>query len=184
MPCSEQRSVREIASCLYIETNYTRTPPSWDLLSERYVYALALDDSSKAKELLSGVIKRTGNLDDGSTVVRAINLVQANQPAKLLTGPKDPGKLVLHNAFFVSPIDRKFTSARLLALNGAADKALIEVYINRGRLAEEWYHVVIRECDQGWTFEKLYPLDPLPRLASPLHSTSGGTFEAETPDAS
>jgi hypothetical protein len=38
--------------------------------------------------------------------------------------------------------------------------------------------------EKGWVFEKLYPLDPLPRLASPLQSTSGGTIEAETPDAS
>ncbi len=136
----------------YIETNYTRTPPSWDMLSERYIYALALDDSPKAKELLSDVIKRTGNLDAGSTVLRAVKLVQANQPAKVLTGDRDLGKLVLQNAFFVSPIDRNYTSARLLAVNGATDKALVEVYINRGPLAEEWYHVVIRRCEQGWKF--------------------------------
>jgi hypothetical protein len=136
----------------YIETNYLHTPPSWDMLSERYVYALALDDSPKAKELLSEVIKRTGNLDDGSTVVRGIKLIQADQPAKLIMGDKDLGKLVLKNAFFVSPIDRKYTSAGLLGLNGAMDKALVGVYINRGPLAEEWYHVVIRKCDQGWKF--------------------------------
>ncbi len=40
------------------------------------------------------------------------------------------------------------------------------------------------DYEQGWVFEKLYPLDPLPRLAHPLQSTSGSTFEAETPDAS
>jgi hypothetical protein len=100
----------------------------------------------------SEVIKRTGNLDDDSAVLRAVKLVQANQPAKVLTGEKDPGNLVLQNAFFVSPIDRKYTSARLLALNGAVDKALVEVYINRGPLAEEWYHVVIRKCARGWKF--------------------------------
>jgi hypothetical protein len=40
------------------------------------------------------------------------------------------------------------------------------------------------DYEQGWVFEKLYPIDPLPPLANPLQSTPGSTFEAETPDAS
>jgi hypothetical protein len=37
---------------------------------------------------------------------------------------------------------------------------------------------------QGWVFEKLYPIDPLPHSQTRFQSTSGSTFEAETPDAS
>jgi hypothetical protein len=37
---------------------------------------------------------------------------------------------------------------------------------------------------KGWVFEKLYPIDPLPPVAKPLQSTSGSSFEAETPDDS
>lgn len=40
------------------------------------------------------------------------------------------------------------------------------------------------DYEQGWLFETLYPIDPLPPLANPLQSTSDTTFEAETPDAS
>ncbi|MCA1607614.1 MAG: hypothetical protein LC775_19590, partial [Acidobacteria bacterium] len=71
---------------------------------------------------------------------------------------KELGKEVLNNAFFVAQEDRKYTSARVLALNSAKKKALVEVYINRGTLAEEWYHVVLRRCDQGWKFVSITPV--------------------------
>lgn len=136
----------------YIETNYVHTPASWDMLSERYIYALALDDSQTAKTKLKEVIKAAENLAAASTIKRAIKLIQENPPDKLLTVQKDIGKTVLQNAFFVESTDRKYTSARLLAFNGVKDKALVELYINRGVLAEEWYHVVISNRGQGWKF--------------------------------
>jgi ribosomal protein S10 len=136
----------------YIQANYAQTPPLWDMLSERYIYALALDDSQRAKQTLSEIMKNAGNLNEGATIDRAIKLLGANQPEKLLTGDNDLGKLVLQNAFFVAPIDRKYTSARLLGLNGTKDKALVEIYINRGPLAEEWYHIVIKKSGQSWKF--------------------------------
>jgi hypothetical protein len=70
----------------------------------------------------------TANLTEDSTVARAIKLVQKNKPSRVFTGNNDLAELVLENAFFVAPSDRKHTSARLLALNAANDKALVEVY--------------------------------------------------------
>jgi hypothetical protein len=122
------------------------------MLSERYIYALALEDSPRAKEVLNKVIGSATNLGEGSIVGRAIELVQANQPSKLFTGTKDLAELVLQNAFFIAPSDMKHTSAKVLALNATNDKALVEVYINRGTLAEEWYHAIIMKSGQQWKF--------------------------------
>lgn len=120
--------------------------------AEPYIYALALDESSQSATVLKELIKHAGNLEEASVANRAIKSVQTGQPTKVLTGEKGLAKLVLNNAFFVSPDDRKYTSARLLAMNGAKDKGLLEVYINRGVLSEEWYHVVVQKCEQGWRF--------------------------------
>jgi len=120
--------------------------------AEPYIYALALDDSPKARDALRKTLKLAGDLDESSVANRAARRVQAGQPSKALTGDKDLAKLVLNNAFFVASDDRKYTSARLLALNGSKNKGLVEVYINRGVLSEEWYHVVVQKCEQGWRF--------------------------------
>lgn len=135
-----------------IYANYIGKPSKAWSEAERYIYALALDGSPQAKAALSKMIKSASSLDEATVAGNAIKRVQESQPAMLLTEQKDLAKLVLKNAFFIAPEDRKYTSARLLALNGAEDKALIEVYINRGALSEEWYHVVIRKCEQGWKF--------------------------------
>lgn len=133
-------------------TQYIDEPPENWVRSESYIYALALDSSPKAKEVLKKLIRIAGNLAEATVANRAIRQVQANQPAKILIGEQDLAELVLSNAFFVSSNDRKYASARLLTLNGARDKALIEVHINRGALSEEWYHVVIKKCGQNWCF--------------------------------
>ena len=135
-----------------IYANYVGKPPETWTGTEPYIYALALDDSHRAKEVLKELTKSAGNLDEATVAGRALARVQANQPAILLTGQKDLSKLVLNNAFFVMPEDQKYTTARLLALNRAKDKALVEIYISRGRLSEEWYHVVIKKRGQGWEF--------------------------------
>jgi hypothetical protein len=117
-----------------------------------YIYALALDSSPRARALLDEMTKKSGSVDGHMFAVQALKRVNGSEPEKLLTGEHDLAKLVLKNAFFIDPISKPHTSVRLLGLNGEKDKALVEVYINRGRLAEEWYHVVIRRCDQGWKF--------------------------------
>ncbi len=98
------------------------------------------------------MVKSATGIDESTFVGYAIKRIKTARPRDLITGEKDLAKLVLDNAFFVAPEDHKYASARLLGLNGNKNKALVEVYINRGRLAEEWYHVVIRKCGQGWKF--------------------------------
>lgn len=129
-----------------------KAPRTWGDYEVRYIYALALDGSVRAKAVLDELIKSARDLDDSNFAGHAIKTVQRSNPNQILTGEKDLAKLVLDNAFFISPGDRKYTSARFLGFNGDEDKALVEVYINRGALAEEWYHVVVSKRGQGWIF--------------------------------
>jgi len=141
-----------------IYAQYLNVPPEKWVRSEPYIYALALDSSPEAKGALAEMVKIASMLDETAVANRAARRVQASLLTKILTGDKDLAKLVLNNAFFVSPDDRKYTSARLLALNGAKDKGLVEVYINRGVLSEEWYHVVVQKCEKGWRFFSVTPV--------------------------
>ena len=118
-------------------------------LREDQIYALVLDDSSRAKELLAS-IARNGTAD--SLIAQVLAGVKSRNPNKLLAGKTDLAKLVLKNAFFVNKPDKKYASARLIELNGAKDKAVVEVYIGRGPLAEEWWHAVISKHGDGWKF--------------------------------
>jgi hypothetical protein len=136
----------------FISTYYQNRPQEWDTRAGAYIYALAFDGSPKAKAMLDGMV-RSANKNEGSAVAHlAIENVQTGQTQKLLTGQDDLAGLVQSNAFFVAPEDRQHTSARLLGLNGLKDKALVEIHINRGRLSEEWYHVVVKKCGPGWKF--------------------------------
>lgn len=120
--------------------------------ADNYIYALALDGSPKAMAVLNEMKKKAGGLNEHMFAVQALKRLNTSQPQKLLTGGNDPAKLVLKNAFFIDPLSKPYASAKLLALNGQRDKALVEVYINRGRLAEEWYHIVLSRHGEGWKF--------------------------------
>jgi len=135
----------------FINVEYIDKPGlAW--IADSYIYALALDGSAKAKNLLNEMMKRAGPIDNSTAGGRALGRVFASAPRKLLTAQTDLAKMVLANAFFILPSDRAYSSSRLLALNAANDKALVEVYINRGPLAEEWYHVVISKQGRNWKF--------------------------------
>jgi hypothetical protein len=43
-----------------------------------------------------------------------------------------------------------------LALTEKGDKALVEIYINRGVLMEQWYHVVIKKNCEAWQLVSIY----------------------------
>lgn len=117
-----------------------------------YIYALALDGSPRARAVLNEMTKKKAGVDDGMFAVQALKRVNVSQPEKLLIGGNDLAKLVLKNAFFIDSISRPYTSARLVGLNGRKDKAIVEVYVKPGPLAEEWYHVVISKHGRDWKF--------------------------------
>jgi hypothetical protein len=129
-----------------------KAPQTWGDRGVQYIYALEVDDCQQSKTVLDAMINSASGVDENTFVGYAIKRVRMGQPTKVLPAEKDLAKLVLDNAFFLSTQDHKQASARLRGFSGKKDKALVEVYINRGRLAEEWYHVVIRKCEQGWKF--------------------------------
>jgi len=143
----------------FINTNLIGKPPeTWREIGVRYIYALAIDDSHQSKSKLDAIVKNASAVDESTFVGHAIKQIRTGTPRELITGERELAELVLDNAFFVSPEDKKHLTVRLLGFNGNKDKALVQVYINRGRLAEEWYHVVMRKCEQGWKFFSITPV--------------------------
>ena len=136
----------------FINDQFTTQPIVTWASSEKYIYGLALDGSSRAQAVLNEMMKQEATANDGLIAGEALRRIKVSHPKKLLTGGNDLAKIVLRNAFFIGPISRPYTSARLLGLNGGKDKALVEVYVNPGPLAEEWYHVVISRHGRGWKF--------------------------------
>jgi hypothetical protein len=135
-----------------IKVDYVDQPSNRWVSADRYIYALALDGSPRAKALLDKMMKRVGMIDDSTVSGYALGRVLASNPRKLLTQQSDLAKMVLKNAFFILPADRAYASSKLLGLNAGKNRALVEVYINRGHLAEEWYHVVISKRGRNWKF--------------------------------
>lgn len=137
----------------FINSNLIGKPPeTWREIGVRYIYALAIDNSYESKTMLDAMVKNARKIDDRTFVGHAIKQIQTRRTGEVITGESELVPLVLDKAFFVSPEDKEHVTSRLLAFNGNKDKALVEVYVNRGRLAEEWYHVVLSRCDQGWRF--------------------------------
>ena len=136
----------------FIAVRFLSRPADQWFESDKYIYALALDDSPRARNVLHDLIAIAGGLDESTTAGRTIKFLKAKRPGRQLIGRKDVAELVLENAFFMSPGDLKRSSSELLALNGAKDKALVSIHVNRGPLAEEWYHIVLKKTVHGWEF--------------------------------
>ncbi len=125
----------------FINKNYlNESRLSWGF--SRYIYALALDDSPKAASTLDRMLEKYGQpLRFSPERIRMT-----------FESSQDMAQVVLKNAFFISPEDKKYATAQWLAYNGSKDKALVEIYINRGVLIEEWHHVVVSKSERGWRF--------------------------------
>jgi len=102
-----------------------------------YIYALVLDGSQRAQELLGRINARYPR-----------KVTYGERPESRVSGNVE--KQLVRQAFFISADDKKFTKAQRIAINRRGDKALYVVYVNRGPLAEEWYHVVMTRESDGW----------------------------------
>jgi hypothetical protein len=80
----------------------------------------------------------------------------SNEAKKLPLGEKNLAKLVEENCSCLKSADKEYAHTRVLALTTKGDKALVEIYINRGVLMEEWYHVVIKKTCEGWQLVSVY----------------------------
>ena len=122
---------------------------------EEFIYALALDNSPKAKAMLDR-IKTEVRFEEGTSGHHAIDRIVSGDPQQICPDVRDVSQWLPRKAFFLSDSDRKFTTARILGYNGSRTRVLVDVYINRGVLAEEWFHVVLEKGAIGWRFVAIY----------------------------
>ena len=107
-----------------------------------YIYALILDGSQRAQDVLTRV---------RSTV--SASWIPSIPPADTLTlGSARPERELLAHSFFLTNEDKVSATVRVLGLTHDGNKGLFEVYVNHGLLAEQWYHVVLVREANGWRF--------------------------------
>ncbi len=131
----------------FIRSQYLRDNVQTEWLMDACLFALALDGSSHATQLLKDVfayIKKHGlKIDqDRYLQVRHVSIGAKTNLAQQ----------VLERAPFLHAADRRYTAARVVAYTAVGDKALVEIHVNRGPLAQECYHVVLKRTGQDWTF--------------------------------
>jgi hypothetical protein len=141
---------QRIAYELECETAFWHDVPDW------YMYALALEDSERTRPLLALAFEKAAGAGEESFVGRAVRQLASGRNLGDLGTSGRLDVASLQRAFFVDEADRKYAEARLIAYSGAKDKALVEIYIGRGILAEEWWHAVVaRSADRRWRYESI-----------------------------
>lgn len=135
----------------FISSTYLDKPENFGQLSTQYLYALVLDDSPKAKKVLLKMLRTARLAGTDPFIVNTISSRRFNSKCKI-NEKRELAKAVLKAASFLRSVDKKHGSAKVISFNRSKEKALIEIYINHGVLAEEIYHVVINRCGQGWKF--------------------------------
>jgi hypothetical protein len=132
----------------FIRARYLVENPYTETIMNSYLFALALDGSSRAIMLFHQVIENAKKHGVELDESRYLQLARVSKiPAK-----EDLALGVLKNASFLNTQERRYATAKLIGYNGANDKALIEIYVNGGPLAEEWYHIIVNKCEDGWKF--------------------------------
>jgi hypothetical protein len=135
----------EVITSDYIEAD----PRKWRG-AETYIVALAIDGSPRARMILSQLAKLGRDLPD-STKTGAILRLARDSRLPSLRIQFTQGES-LRNAFFVASEDRRYASAKFIGFSQKRDKAILEICINRGALAEEWYHVVVKTSERNWRY--------------------------------
>jgi hypothetical protein len=131
----------------WVQSQYLTGDPEFDMRSISYIYALALDGSRRATSVLHQLISTAKKR---KIKLPALSYIRSSLVGNVFIGERDLMKAVLSNAFFLSPRARRLSTARLISYNGIKNKALIEIHVSGGYLAEEWYHVVISKHGRGW----------------------------------
>jgi hypothetical protein len=135
----------------YIRRSYLERSSQWDFRSTSYIYALALDDSPKAKALLN-------DLSVNGPYHYAFDRVKTISANNLFLMKDDLAKVVINNAFFLNSDDREQASAKILGFNHTKDKCLIAVYVSSGSFTKEIYHIVLEKQREGWKFFSVTPI--------------------------
>ena len=142
IPIPLQKWDYEFVREFYLRDN-VRTEP----LLEAYLFALVLDGSIEAEQLFGAVIancKKHGFNIAGSRFLKVRNVG--------IDTDNDLAREVFAEASFLSARARQYTTAKLLAYSASKDKALVELFVNGGPLAQEWWHVVLSKHGNVWKF--------------------------------
>lgn len=124
----------------FIRSFYLRNNVMTERLMESCLFALALDGSTQATQLLFDVI---ANAKKNGFKLDELRYLQVS--AAKIGIDADLANAVLQEATFLDLEDRVHTTAKVIAYTANKDKALVEVFVDRGALAQEWWHVVMRK---------------------------------------
>jgi hypothetical protein len=130
----------------FVRSQYLKEGVKTEALMDACLFALALDGSPPAMRLLSEVIL---NVNQHGFKLQESRYIGAR--GVKIGADVDLPTAVLREAPFLDASDRKAAMARVIAYSGASNKALIEIHVNRGPLAQEWYHVVMKRVAKDWT---------------------------------
>lgn len=133
----------------FIGSTYVNRPENFGQLSTQYLYALALDGSPRAKALLPQMVETAQSAKTDPFTLETVNAL--GMDANFTSSVENLAAAVLRSAKFLRPVDKEHATAKLIAFNRAQDKALLEIYVNHGVLAEATYHVVVRKSRHGWS---------------------------------
>lgn len=124
--------------------------PRSNLISA-YVFALALDGSPEALQLLERLRKNAATVRSIETDVvgRDVELALQARPRRLMRG-KNLEVMLRRNLFFSK--DGVVDSLRLLAINERAGRALLSVQTSCGALCSGGYHVVVERTGERWRY--------------------------------
>lgn len=106
-----------------------------------YIYALALDGSPRAAEILSRIKSKTN-----------FPWLFGNQITLKDSGDKEVLKNLVDRAFYLNDEDKKASTVRLLARTVDGGKALYAIHVDQGPLAEKWFHIVLEKDGAGWKY--------------------------------
>jgi hypothetical protein len=116
-------------------------------LMDALLFALALDGSERAmlmfKEVITNARKRGFDLNESRYITVGKSRGIADEYL---------AESVLKNASFLNAKELQHATARIIAYNESRNKALIEICVNSGPLAQEWYHVVVSRHEKVWSF--------------------------------
>jgi len=131
----------------FVRTHYMVGKRLTEPMMDSYLFALLLDGTPRAASVFRKII------DNART--HGVKMDESRYtclPGSVINDDTRFEQAVLSNACFLNERERRLARSRLVSYNTAGDKALVEIEINGGFLAKEWYHVVLSKSEKGWRF--------------------------------
>lgn len=138
----------------FVNSTLLGKPENFGQISTEYLYALALDKSPRSKKLLLELIKTAKLAKTDPFVINTVINENFGKSFRV-EGNDDLAKIVLKNSTFLPDIAKKNSTAKIIAYNSDKSKALIEIYVNYGVLAEETYHIVVSKTGNFWSISSI-----------------------------